>query len=358
MLRQFILTGCVCMGVSACGGSSDTPNFGQTPASDPVTSAPESNPTVDSQGVEPNTDSQSDQDAASNSHCEVVNTSVTYEDYCSRDINNCVVAEGTYVPIPSGGFGTDGTNICDLSASYGVDEIEALIPYVQSRPDIDGKIELGEWGKASIATSLNYEVKRHNIDNLLVSPVTDYLDGAGYSTWRAMHDGVNLYIHVKSSFDYNGRIFTDSDPSQPWHDDSLELYLDGDNSKMQDYDGIDDFQMLMSASGVSDQPYMSGSSASDLGVFYKTAETNTRAGHTLYEIAINLESAGIQIGKPFGFDIHINEDDNGGDRDAKYGWFEKTGNDRSWMHPKYFGTAVLTGCGDSVSCGRTQVLSQ
>ena len=79
-------------------------------------------------------------------------------------------------------------------------------------------------------------------------------------------------------------------------------------------------------------PFISGSSAEGFGIFYRAA-LDARGYGLHYEIAINLESAGIQIGRPFGFDIQINEDDNGGDRDAKWAWFEKTGFDRSWLQP-------------------------
>ena len=77
-----------------------------------------------------------------------------------------------------------------------------------------------------------------------------------------------------------------------------------------------------------------------------------------YEIAINMESAGLEVGKPFGFDLQVNEDDNGGDRDAKWGWFERSSLDRSWFQPSVFGTLMLTECEDPDACGSYQQLSQ
>ena len=130
----------------------------------------------------------------------------------------------------------------------------------------------------------------------------------------------------------------------------MEIFIDGDNSKGEVYDGINDFQVSLSVDSSTSDPLVSGSSPSGLGIFYRT-------GRNTVEISINLESAGIEIGKPFGFDVHINEDDNGGDRDAKWGWFEKSGLDRSWHQPSVLGTLLLTDCADRNACGSFQQLS-
>ena len=123
------------------------------------------------------------------------------------------------------------------------------------------------------------------------------------------------------------------DSEELWNDDSVEIFIDGDNSKGDVYDGVDDFQVSLSVDSNID-PVISALSPPGLGIFH-------RASGIVMEIAINLESAGIEIGRPFGFDVHINEDDNGGDRDAKWGWFEKSGFDRSWRQPSVLGTCLL-----------------
>ncbi|OED38612.1 hypothetical protein AB833_18950 [Chromatiales bacterium (ex Bugula neritina AB1)] len=284
--------------------------------------------------------------------CQETVRAVSYEAYCSVDLVNCSFREGYYVPQPAGGFGWDGNRVCDLSQSYGVDSIEVLVPYIRRRPDIDGNWT-AQWRDGAIAATVNYETRRNNIDNLLLSPVADYLDGAGYSTWTAMHDGTNLYLGVRVSSDYINSSIVDSD--EPWHDDSIEIYIDGNNSKTEEYDGVDDFQILLTAESEHWQPALSELSAPGLGIFYRASVSGR--GHVYYEVSINLESAGIVPGRAFGFDVHINEDDNGGDRDAKWAWFEKSGNDRSWYRPDVFGTLMLTDCDDRTSCGSYQVLS-
>ena len=292
-------------------------------------------------------------DTSGSSFCQPVSTSVTFEPYCHVS-SDCNVQDGRNVPVPADGFGWDGTQICDLSASFGIDVIEVLVPFVRENADIDGYPE-PSWRNAAIAGTVNRVVSRNDIDNLLLSPVPGYLDGAGYSTWSAMHDGTNLYLHVRISSEAGNAPFFDS-PGRPWFDDSIEIFIDGNNSKGSEYDGIDDFQAILLAHSSADwQPVISPSSASDLGIFYRTGAN----GATLsYEIAINLESAGIIPGQPFGFDVQVNEDDNGGDRDAKWGWFEQSGFDRSFLRPNVFGTLVLTECDDPVTCGSHQILSR
>lgn len=283
-----------------------------------------------------------------NSFCvEPGETSVSYESYLRTRVTS---ARGVYVPYPASGFGWDGTRICDLEGSRELDAIEVLVPFVSQRPDTDGIIAPGEWLKAANAGTYNYETRGNDIDNLLVSPVPRYQDGAGYSEWWAMHDGTNLYVRARVSNDSIDHVILDSD--EPWNDDGLELYIDGDNSKGDTYDGINDFQALLAPDN-DILPVIPGHAAPGLRIFH-------RAGglYGIYdiEITINLASAGIEIGRPFGFDLHINEDDNGDERDAKWGWFENSGFDRSWMQPSVFGTLLLTDCENRDQCGSYQSL--
>jgi len=285
--------------------------------------------------------------AFANSTCQPGATAVSYETYFSSGGNGMEFAFGVFVPFPASGFGWNGNQICDLEGSSGLDVIELLVPYEARRPDTDGVFNFSEWAPAASAGTYNYEMHRNRIDNLLLSPVPGYIDGTGFSRWRAMHDGTNLYLYVLVATDQISDPFLDSE--ELWNDDSVEIYIDGDNSKGDVYDGIDDFQVSLSVDSSID-PVISSFSPPGLGIFH-------RSRGLVMEIAINLESAGIEIGKPFGFDVHINEDDNGGDRDAKWGWFEKSGFDRSWQQPSVLGTVLLTDCADRNACGSFQQLS-
>jgi len=194
-------------------------------------------------------------------------TSVVFETYNGIGAD---FTDGRYVPVPAAGFGWDGTQICELSDdNYDVDEIEILVPYVRNRPDVDGVTAVNEWSLATVASQLRYETKHNDIDNLLLSPIPDYRDGAGYSKWRVMHDGINLYVYVYVSSDDQNSAYADS--LLPWHDDSVEIFIDGDNSKGSQYDGIDDFQFTLLARSNDWQAIQSGNSASDLGIYYRVS---------------------------------------------------------------------------------------
>jgi len=74
-------------------------------------------------------------------------------------------------------------------------------------------------------------------------------------------------------------------------------------------------------------------------------------------VKIDLASAGITVGKPFGLDIQLNEDDNGGVADARFGWAEPSGSAVADTNPSVFGTVLLTGCAEGNSCGTEQLLN-
>ena len=64
-----------------------------------------------------------------------------------------------------------------------------------------------------------------------------------------------------------------------------------------------------------------------------------------YELRIKLSELNIELEKPFGIEIQINDDDDGGTRDEKWGWHHPEGsddaNDYSWQNPSVVGQAIL-----------------
>ena len=65
----------------------------------------------------------------------------------------------------------------------------------------------------------------------------------------------------------------------------------------------------------------------------------------VYELRIELESAGISSNAPFGFELQINDDDDGLQRDSKWGWKhparQNTDIDNTPNNPSVMGTVVL-----------------
>lgn len=118
-----------------------------------------------------------------------------------------------------------------------------------------------------------------------------------------------------------------------WEDDSYELYIDGDNSKGQTYDGVNDqgFHWSYNETTILDPDPLGWET---MGV------VKTDYGIDL-EVALPLENLGItpEPGYKFGIEVQWNEDDAGDGRDAKVKFFATV--DEAWQNPSYMGTAEL-----------------
>jgi len=112
------------------------------------------------------------------------------------------------------------------------------------------------------------------------------------------------------------------------HDDSIEIFIDGDGNRSGSYDGINDFQFRFTQRGPYSPANMSGS------IEYRTG------GYTLTAV-IPLQEVGIQNGFPFGLNVSVNDDDDGGNRDTKYDWIADEEEDISWFNTRGFGTSQV-----------------
>jgi len=112
----------------------------------------------------------------------------------------------------------------------------------------------------------------------------------------------------------------------------------------EQFDGVNDYHFALRFDSTLDHYIDWGNQGSltDLDFDYATNQPyRLNGGWAVYEIAIKLSSAQIVPGSAFGFEVQINEDDDGGDRDAKWSWAERTAEHRAWFDPRSFGTAVL-----------------
>ena len=288
--------------------------------------------------------------------CGAIVNEISYEIFNkggSNDNDN-----GISVLSPVAGVGWTGTTFCDMDNSVGVTGISSLIPQAAATPDIDGFTTFADYQWAqSTATSIIDGILDESITrNLLVSNVPGYLDGSRAADWWALHDNENLYLRVlarnEGSSTGNNQLFRDS--KDPRDDDSIDIFIDGDNSKGTSYDGINDFHITVPRIDDGIQLFSGPNSTEGLKYNYQVAPLNN---DHYYEIVIDLASAGIVPGRPFGFEVQLNDDDNGGVVDARFGWFEKSGSSIADSSPSVFGTALLTSCPDNNFCGSEQVLS-
>lgn len=248
--------------------------------------------------------------------------------------------------------------------------VDVLIPRVEQSlaPAIDGQridyqpggqLLAGEW-RSSVQTNLTGG--RLRIDNLMMD-TNGNGDRFVNHHWAAVHDGTYVYFLVVSD-DAGINISDTNEPLKIWKDDDLEVYFDGNNSKLTSYDGVDDFHFHInlldpvtrgSNNSYNDtqrslQAINSATLPSDMsfatGPRQGPESPRTNAGRQdIYELRIKLSELNIAIGQPFGIEFQINDDDDGDTRDSKWGWYHPIGtpgaDDLTWRDPSYMGTAML-----------------
>lgn len=351
--------------IAGCGGSS-----GDSGVIDPSTAANDApagemdGGEMDVGGMDAQTEagaSSSSDLASTDSSCGAISPNVRYEVFSG----DCQCLEfGRFVPsVWPGIIAWDGRNYCDINASTGVEPIDLLVPFSAVVPRIDGFSDFGDpdWDNAALSSWSSNKSDMTLISNLLTGQENGYIDGSRAASFGIMHDNTNLYLYVRvaaeSSATGNPQIYLDSD--NPSDDDSIELFIDGNNSKGSSYDGIDDFHVTLAYLDTTRTPEFGPNSASGLEVIFRTDQLeNVFTGRYLYyEVVINMASAGIVVGQPFGFEVQLNEDDNGGPQDARFGWHEVSGRNEAAINPGVFGSLALTSCADPSGCGFDQSLT-
>lgn len=242
---------------------------------------------------------------------------------------------------------------------------DVIVPRISKAdaPEIDGKNVIlgadggfsGQWAQA-VQTDISGAPL--TIENLMIDQGAESTDGKTFRRWAAVHDGEHLYVVV--IVDDNGERQRDSS-NELHNDDSLELFLDVDNSKSLSF-GRDDYHRIFpmraagrssSKIGVSDGEVDGpNSSRGNLVIDFATGPDEgpegvrrARQEHDVYELKLDLKSVSLTSDAAFGFELQINDDDDGGDRDSKWGWKnpsrEAADRDDTASNPSFMGTIVL-----------------
>ncbi len=148
-------------------------------------------------------------------------------------------------------------------------------------------------------------------------------------TFLAHWDADKLYVLVEVSDDQ-----LQSEGDAPHNDDCVEIYFDIGNDGASSY-GEDDYQykLVYNTAQVTEEK-----SSAISGVVGATRQSDN--GYVA-EVAFPWSTLGQSSpddGVLFGFDVFINDDDDGGERDAQVGWY---GTSANWQDPSNFGTAKL-----------------
>lgn len=205
---------------------------------------------------------------------------------------------------------------------------DVSIAAMQQAPVIDGTPE-ALWAAAEILAN------QKNVERIIRGQVTSSVDASAY--FRTGWDAQNFYVLIDVSDD-----LVRVDGPNPWDDDSVELYIDANNSRGTSYDGVSDFQFVFRP-GVGVVAVGSRSAPNTTGIQFATVVHDSgrpNRGYTL-EVAIPWQTLGVSpaAASLIGFDVHINDDDDGGARDGKLSWHAPV--DDAWTNPSSFGAAFL-----------------
>jgi len=153
------------------------------------------------------------------------------------------------------------------------------------------------------------------------------------ASFKALYDRESLYVLVDVADD---DLRNDSD--EFWLDDSIELFIDADHSRGQDYDD-NDYQYYFgwdaTTPAIGEEHH---GNTDGVEVAFAKTEDGYRA-----EIKLPWSTLGVEPapGTSIGLDVQVNDDDNGGQRDSKIAWHAPE--DNAYLHPRVFGTAQPLG---------------
>ena len=156
-------------------------------------------------------------------------------------------------------------------------------------------------------------------------------------TWRAFWSYEYFYglIVVKDE-----ALNNDSGAGTKWDDDSVEFYVDGDNSKGAAVDENDHQYTCRWNNAELEEPSAIHNGAPSLvGVEYAIVTNNT--GY-IFEVRIpwtSIMGTGPTPGQEIGIEVWINDDDDGAGRDSQISWYGTDLN--GWQTPSMWATGLL-----------------
>jgi len=238
------------------------------------------------------------------------------------------------------------------SAQVFINQIDA-----NEAPNIDGMWDTSIWPVAQFQDRNRVTL---GINNLMVDQGATQADQEPTYRWGAMHDGQHLYLLV--ALESVAEVQTPfSDSVLEYNDDSVDIFIDGDNSKNSSYDGVNDFHMIIP---IFEEGTLIPNNSRSLGrretvgdrslpfpegLEYAACRCDASSiGEYTLEVKIPLEEIGVVLGRPFGIEIQYNDDNDGMARDAKWGWFHPSktpagpDTDMTWQNPSIMGAAELT----------------
>ena len=296
---------------------------------------------------------------------------------------------GTYVTSPANGtvFGECGPPItitADASTSYGaIDSIEFFIDGKKVGAALTAPYTF-DWSNFTLGNHSIYVKSTHEPSATKITSPTSIIsvayykgmfatttaptiDGTADALWSnydpasidklsvgTFSGSADLSANYKITYDQNNLyLFVDvtddvlvNDGGNKYDNDALEVFIDIGNTKSSGYQSNDyTYNFVYNDATVYENTH---GTAGTVGVTF--AQAVKTGGYTM-EISIPWSTIGPMPtnGQFMGFDIHVDDDDNGGARDAKKAWNDCA--DVAWKDPAAFGTLQDSSCATSVPTG-------
>lgn len=263
------------------------------------------------------------------------------------------------------------TDPYDANSPGTVDDVpaDANLPATTISNAIDGLYNTAYWNNATFTAPGGEDLL---INSLIVDVAGNAIDGNTDYQWGGAHDEeyLTLFVFGKRINSAAGVEASRDSGELAFNDDVLEIFLDGDLSSGNGYDTVDDLQILiplLRGSGgtlmanksdeFNSEIYLGGNVSDAVKLAFDETDVAIveyavclcEGFRTTWEIRINMAAANIPLGKTFGFDLQINQDDDGGARDTKWSWAadsllevgEDVNPDRTWRSPRYMGAMKL-----------------
>jgi hypothetical protein len=186
--------------------------------------------------------------------------------------------------------------------------------------------------RESAYNGLEYEVSRY---------IEPYPTTEGTARFKMLYDAEAIYFHIE--VDDESVIAGESE--NQWNDDGIEIVFDGDYNRAGRFDGVDDLKITLRLNDLeggldvwtvnNGPPPPPDTDFSGLESAYVVTET----GWSL-EVKVPFTTLRFtpEPGKRFGFDVQVNDDDDGGDRDGQFTWSSGRGVNHA---TDKIGTAIL-----------------
>lgn len=187
------------------------------------------------------------------------------------------------------------------------------------------KTAVAKYGKPKIDVEMD-EIWKNTEEYITDSYVQGTKGKVAYAKFRVLWDEDGIYVWAEV---YDSVL--NKDNSNPWEQDSIEIFIDEDNVKKTSYDS-NDAQYRVNFDNR--QSYGSGASRD----YFVTATKKTSFGYVV-EAQVKMKSRKLKEGDVIGFDIQVNDADSWGSRVGIIAWNEVE--NINWQNPSSFGNLKL-----------------